>query len=357
MPNESISRESLINLDTSFLEVSKSVGDLCKQMSMANIKIPRLEPSTDVFDFLAEFEMATTTLSEDQKLALLAKAFPPGRYRAWYENDLLPRINATASWKIVRRHIIDRFSDTEDRDRHFMRLRELKFDQEDDKKLLDFVEDILFSYRKAFPDSTNAETMIKFVKATIPASLKTTLNLIPDYSNAVTIEAFKKAVKQYDMSRGGSAKLKAAKRSEALDMAPLMRAIASTILKEGENGAIVAALKSVEGTRRPSFSKENRGYSPRRTEHSNHGYSNRKPSPNYRDARPSSPRAQQQQDSYNQYQKANVCNPAQPNADESDVQNCMAFNSEEYFARFKKPPYPCPCGGWHWERHCIKHLN
>ena len=109
-----------------FQEVTKSaVNQLCAQLSMSNIVVPRFDAFTDVFDFMNEFETVTATLPEEFKLKVLVKAFPAGRQSAWYEAELKPLILAEEPWLTVKNKIISRYADSEDRDRHYSRLKSI----------------------------------------------------------------------------------------------------------------------------------------------------------------------------------------------------------------------------------------
>lgn len=355
-------RSNIEGLDMSiFQDVSRSVDQLCTQMSINNVIVPRFNPYTDVFDFLTEYEIATTALAEDQKLRLLVRSFPRGHHRSWYETELAPTIKQGTTWANVKDKIIQRFSDTEDRDRHFLKLRELSFDPESGHRLLDFVEDIIYSYQKAYPSSADQEACVKYVKAAIPISLKSTLSMISGYSDAVKTETLKKAVKQFDTSRSGIASQKTANQSNSAELTSLLKEMITSIKKESEvtRTAMVAAVKaSGEAGYRSNQVTDNRpsrnSYSPRRQDYRSSEQRMRSQSPNYRDARNQSP---------HRYNFNNQPGKEQSSKVESEGikqlnQVNEAFNSEMYFAKFQKPPSPCSdCGYWHWNRHCVKHLN
>lgn len=355
----SSARPSIGDNETSFFQdVTRSVDQLCVQMSLNNVSVPRFSSYNDVFDFLTEFETATTASSDDQKLVLLAKAFPPGRHRAWYETDLAPLIKGNAPWSVVKSKLIARFSDTEDRDRHFVRLRELNFNPESGQKLLDFVEDILYSYKKAYPKNSDAETCVRYTKASIPAPLKPSLGMIPGYKDAIDEESFKKAIKQFDASRSGLSDGKKSDRIGATELANILKDMMSGIRKENEvtRNAIVSALRSND---RPQQNDNRRGYSPRRRDYQSPSRDNRRPSTNYHENRPASPHGL----GYNNRNNDRP-DPKSETREAQDQQNKPiqtsehAFSTEKYFARFGKPPSACDqCNDWHWIRHCPLHLN
>lgn len=133
-----------------FQDVTKSVDSLRTTLSITGIKIPRYDSFNDVFEFLAEFDLITTGLDDKQKILMLAKAFPVTCHRAFYEAELAPLVNDPIPWSQVKRITIKRFADTDDQARHLLRLRELKFDLEADKSLLDFAEEAFYSYKRAY---------------------------------------------------------------------------------------------------------------------------------------------------------------------------------------------------------------
>lgn len=354
------SSANLGSIDMSFIQdVSRSVDQLCNQMSINNIVVPRFNPYTDVFDFLSEFEVATTALSEGQKLTLLAKSFPQGHHREWYETELAPLVKGGAPWASVKKKVIERFSDTEDRDRHFLKLRELKYNPDSGHRLLDFVENIAYSYKKAYPTSLDEEACIRYIKAAIPASLRSTLAMISGYSEATNLGMLKKAIKQYDSSRSNGSGPRMEGQTGNAELVSLLKEMISSIKREGEvtRTAMAAAIKTTnEGLYRSSQYGENRSarnsYSPRRQDYRG---SPRSQSPSNRDARGFSPRRQN-------YTNQAAKEPESKGTGEQSTKQIKsageAFNSEAYFAKFGKPPNPCnECGFWHWNRHCINHLN
>lgn len=356
------SSTNLGSFDMSFIQdVSRSVDQLCNQMSINNIVVPRFNPFTDVFDFLSEFEVATTALSEGQKLTLLAKSFPQGHHREWYETELVPLMKGDASWASVKKKVIERFSDTEDRDRHFLKLRELKYNPDSGHRLLDFVENIAYSYKKAYPAGIDEEACIRYIKAAIPASLRSTLSMISGYSEATNLGMLKKAIKQYDSSRVSGSGSRNESQAGNAELVSLLKEMISNIKREGEvtRTAMVAAIKATnDGGYRSNQYGENRparnSYSPRRQDYRG---SPRGQSPNIRDTRGQSPR---RHNYGNQVLKEPESKGTgeQPNKQVIPKPLGEAFNSEAYYAKFGKPPNQCnECGYWHWNRHCINHLN
>lgn len=376
-PEDNQQRDSLDHFDLTVNEMRKSVGQFCSQLSLLNTDIPRFTDSQDVFDFLADYETATLTLDNDKKLMFLAKAFPSGRYRSWYEATLQPLIKDNASWSDVKRQIIERFSDTEDRDRHFVRLRELRFNPEGDQKLLDFVEDMLHSYKKAFPECKSEENRIRIVKAAIPQSLKPTLSVVSGYQNATDVLTFKKAIKQFDVNRG-TGPHSSQSRANTLDLANFVKQIVESVEKKNE--ALIASLVAFKppdrDRSRDRFPRDDHRSSQRRDDSRSRW---RNPSPggsihqsldrsyqpaasrNHQPARPSSPHSDPP-DTSNQRSTGHpsttlTVKPAIGTTNSTVSRGDVAFDSETYFSRFGKPKTPCRCGSYHWSRHCLDHLN
>lgn len=354
-------RPSLGDIDqTMFQDMSRSVSQICNHMTLANVNVPRFNSFNDVFDFLAEFEAVTSTNSDDQKVILLTKAFPPGRHRSWFETELLPLIDGQKPWKDVKDKIIQRFSETEDKDRHFLRLRELKYNPNGDQRLLDFVEDLLYSYKKAFPHETSIESKLRYIKAAVPSELKPSLSVIPEYRDAKSEEDLKKGVKQYDVTRGGVSNQKANNQIGISELATVLKDMMNGIKSEGEatRKTIVAAL-NVE---RPNYRREDQYQrdtrSPGRQGYHSPNHSSRNFSPNYRHNRQVSPRRYYDNQNNTKTESKSVNQEKDKDHSLSPRPNEDAFSSEHYFSRFGKPPTPCgDCGYWHWNRHCIKHLN
>lgn len=377
-----------------FQEVSRSVDQWCSQMSIANITVPKFNSCTDVFDFITEYEDATTTLNDEQKAKLLNKSFPPGCHRSWYENELKPLINESKPWKDIKTRIIARFSVHEDRDRHFSRLRELKYDPNGHKMLQDFIDDIVYSYKGAYPGKLDSESCIKYIKSALPPSLQATLSVNPDYCSAKDIDTLKKAAKHYDLSKSlDSTGIK--DRQTANEVVSMMKNLMSTFTQQMEsahksyvnalkdsganNSAVLGAFQSnyQQGTSKDH--RDNRGYSPGRI--------------NYQQRRSPSPSYQPRQNQY-QYRQSRSPSPGysgrspisrsynrrynndtryDPRVEQSrEIERSTtkgegarapfkeAFNSSSYYEKFGIPPAPCTeCNEnmWHWSRHCYKNLN
>ena len=236
--------------DTTILQdVSKSVDQLCSQLTLSNIMVPKFSSSKDVFDFIIEYEAATATVSDDQKGILLSKSFPPGHQRAWFETELAPLIKSRSPWLEQKMKIINRFSETAEKERHFIRLREMKFNPEGEQKLLDFIEDIIFSYNKAYPNSPDVASQVQFVKASIPGELRSTLTMIAGYREAKTLDDLKKAIRQFDYSKSSTSSSKCPERLNVSELTSMLKEVMLDIKKQGENTqkAIIAALDTNRG--------------------------------------------------------------------------------------------------------------
>lgn len=89
---------------------------------------------------------------------------------------------------------------TEDKNCHFERLRKLKYDIDKNQKLIDFFEDINYSYGKACALILDKEAKIRTIKAALPEELGPSLVLLPDDQEAKTYEELEKAIRSFDMS-------------------------------------------------------------------------------------------------------------------------------------------------------------
>lgn len=237
---------------TMFQEVTRSAVDqLCAQLSMSNIVVPRIDSFTDVFDFINEFETVTATLPEEYKLKILVKAFPTGRLSAWYEAEIKPLIHEPSSWKTVKNKIINRYADSEDRDRHYHRLKNINFDPSGSRKLFDFIEDIGYSFSKAFP-SEQEDSKIRYVKAHLPSQVKSALIGIPECSQSSSFEEFMKGIRKYDSMRNVSSETSTTK-VQHNELVTIFKDLLKDIKGEGQK--IVAALKE-----RPRSQSPNKSY-------------------------------------------------------------------------------------------------
>lgn len=192
MAEESGSRSGFSFADTS--AISESLNRLCNH-SVTSIAVPRFDSYSDAYD---QFERVTSSLTDDQKLLVLPKAFPVDCHRSWYGTELAPLIKANKTW--VKSKITERFSATGLEDKHFSRLKELKFDPESDQSLLSYVEDILYSYRRAYPNEQDISAL-KYIRLSLPPSLRAKLNLYADFKNAQDINTLKAAIKDYDLAQ------------------------------------------------------------------------------------------------------------------------------------------------------------
>lgn len=365
MTNPSFSFEAL-----SLSDLTQSVDRFVNHISINNVTIPRFNEYSDVFDFITEFELATATLTEEQKMALLVKAFPPGHNRAWFETDLKPLIEAKKPWKDARTKIIGRFSETADSDRHLRRLRELKYEPKEGTRLLDFVEDMLYSHRKAFPDEKNEMVAIRYVKASLPATLNNRLSMITGYKDAKTAEQLKTAVRHFDLSRDDQDKPKSNDHIGPKDLANILQQVLQGIREENTatRDSIVAAIRTnrhdTPSTTHGSDRRYERSVSPRRYGNDRQ-YDNRRSSPYPGDRRSHSPHPNDRRSSPPRYQDRRSPSPhhkkkQEQKADEKGgtQDQSEAFNTEAYYARFKKPERPCKtCQGPHWDKHCPFNLK
>lgn len=386
---------------TSAQEMTKCLGQLCNQLSLSSIKVSRFDTFQDVFEFLNDFEVNTIGLDDEQKLILLNKVFPPGCNRSWFETDLMPKSMST--WTAVREAIVKRFSDSEEKDRHFARIRELKYDPEGSKKLLSFIEDLMYSLTRAFGTLDKA-LVVKYVKALIPADTWSLLNTHSKFHDATDVNDIKQAAKQYDLTRG-SAQRSNPSREATKELATMIQEAVKTIQKDNDatRKVVVAAFRTqsdsqtrgheqdnyrpgspYQGRRnqeyRPASSNERRPISP-----FNDRY-NRVTSPARDSSRYDRSRSPQRfrRDGSNDRVRSPIDRdlqgpslsdrnenrsvgtvadrPPTPGASRergaSDEEGAEALNSKMYFARFKKPPNPCnQCHAWHWRDHCPFRLN
>lgn len=230
------------NNESTFQEMSRSMDALCNRVSMFGIDPPKYEDINDVFDFIGTYERITSGLTDEAKVHLIQKSFPPGRYKAWFETELLPLVERSVPWSNIKAKIIDRFSNVEDRDRHFRRLHQLKYDPSIHRKVLDYVEDVIYSYKKAHTSESDEEACVRFVKTSLPNEIVSALNLIQEFRSAKDINGLKSAVKQYDNSISVIHN-KTGDKAELNEMISIFKDLLKQTKKERE--AVVAALQAM----------------------------------------------------------------------------------------------------------------
>lgn len=409
------------NNSSNSLDVTKSLDQLCAQLSINHIAVPRVDAYKDIFEFVNEFETVSATLSDEQQLKLLIKAFPPGRLRTWYDNELKPLIDANSTWLTVKAKIIDRYSDAEDRDRHFAKLQGMRYKENSNEKLFDFVEELLFVFVRAFT-KVDDDTKIRYVKSVIPANISHVLNQNNDFVSPRSLNEFLKAIRRYDKSRAnGSMSSSEADKVKTSELITLIKELVKQ--ETSKNNKIVAAVQpnsrgnSYErnSDRRPNSPRwtqsdgsrgrelqtfrGNRGYSP------SNGYQQRYVSPrrdivdgdsrygqrndyryqsrendydrsrrgNYEANRPTrsgspypnrgrtspSPNWRNRNPNYLQNNRE-ADSQLQGSRDQSGASSSQtsAFSDTHYYSKHGKPPSPCTnCQSMHWIRHCPDNLN
>lgn len=340
------------------------------QASFAQVSVPKFNSCANVYDFLTEYEDATVGMTDAQRALLLNRAFPPGCHRTWYDNKLKPLIKASSPWKIIKDKILERFSMQDNRDRHLAKLRELKFNPEENRMLLDFVDDMIYSYERAYPADTDKESCIRWIKTALPQNVQAALSVNPDYQCNTDMDKLMRAVKQYDMSQsvnGG----KQSDRQLTAEMASMVKDLVSTVRKELEsckkdneatrksNQAVVAAFQTGQSSRSYGDNWRDRQRSPQRVRYEGRRSpspvaARRSPSPMKQGGTPNT--------NWRQEQKPGVPKEYAVARPEPGPVNKLdkAFSAKSYFDKFGVPPTPCSeCNEdlWHWARHCHKRLN
>lgn len=402
-------------------DVSKSIDQLVGQLTFGNISVPRLDRYKDVFEFINEFETVTATLSNEQQLRILIKAFPPGRLRAWYDREIKSHVANNSPWATVKAKIISYYSDKEDQDRYFSRLHSMKFDPEGHEKLFVFVEDLLYVFGKAFNQVDSNDVKIRYVKSVLPPSVSQSLSQNSNFANPTDMTQFLKAIRQYDTSRAHETIGQSD--NKHVNTAELVKIIKDLVKQESEKSTkiIAAMLPNARGAS-PNRNFDSRAESPRRTrfdeprqrdlessftnqgQNRPSGYDRRSPSPGRRNVngnqsynwpnyhhptgrynriddprgsyqgnrygRPSSPyvndRARSQSpgganipaQSGQQARNNQGYNHLANDHYSNPTQQPSAFSDETYYGMFGVPPRACGnCGAMHWDRHCLLNLK
>lgn len=347
---------------------SQNMSQWFGHVSLAKINVPRYDSCPNVHDFITAYEDATTTLLDDQKSALLIKAFPPDCQRTWFENELKPMIEASKPWADLKEKIVDRFASQASGERHLTKLVELKFDPNGTRTLMDFIDDMVYSHKRAFPDATDEKSCVRFIKSALPVGVKASLATNPNYEEADSVEKLRKAAKIYDLANVAGKTGHDRKASDEMtkvlqDLVLTVRKEFDSVKKENEEikkdneatrKAVVAAFQSKRENDYADRYRDRRFRSPQRS-----GFDNRRsPSPNFSRRSPS-PRPREHQQQYSSRPKNDLEGRTPPYQDPNG-RSMVTFNSRSYHAKFGVPPTPCPeCdeNAWHWTRHCYKNLK
>lgn len=214
---------------------------------------------------------------------------------------------------------------------------------------------MLFSYRKVFPDTSDDEAPVRYIKAALPQSLKAQLYLNNEFRDAKNEKELRHAASLYDKMRTVD-KSTNSNRINDKDLVILFKEVLTGIRQDNENSckAIVAAIherdKSSKIVEQRTDNNE-RGRSPARFVRQD--TSQRTRSPHFYRRSPSPRRVIHQAKEENRIAEA-----GQANTRKETPGNEQAFNTEEYYAKFGRPLRTCThCAYWHWDRHCPKNLN
>lgn len=336
-------------------DLSKTLDQIFGQLSLANIVVPKIDTYKNVFEFINEFESDTAMLPDDQKCRLLAKAFPAGRYMAWYEKEIKPIITSS-SWKTVKNKIIERYSDTEDRDRHLRRLDSMKFNQDGTLKLFDFVEELSFSFSKAFPNEDD-NTKIRYIKNKLPSAILPTLSTISQYSTASRMEDFLKGIRQYDILKAGCQTTddSSGEKLKVNELVTVLKDLVNGIKQQAPTNVVSAVVprgsSPVDSRRREMIGQRDsrRDNSPGRVNYRN--YHDRSPSPFGRrfeqrspsPARPSVSSTYRNQYNNEHYNNQNISKYPNPNHNpqnyqQNQIQPANNYQSKTYLRGRSPPP-------------------
>jgi len=372
----------------SFSELNVSQA-ICDQLMMNTVTVPRIDQFKDIYLFIGEFELAVANLSDESVMKLAVKAFPSGRYSNWFKANKKKLTEAGRfNWPELKRELIARYAETESKDRHIKRLQTMKFQENGNMKLFDYVEDMIFSLTKGFPKMSDDESKISYVKANLPQGVQTVLTSSNDYNEPSNLESFMKAIRLYDKIRSTSSDSQELKPSLAVSLAQMMERVMKEIkdirteIKQ-DKSAKVAAIQHSKG---PPFRAPRddaalgRDRSPYRNFRRESGDRvARSPSPGHQkrywdqQGSPRGPRGSHQptaqevatrEDDKKSFVEPKVSAPSsQPTNSYNDPSRRQqsfpeAFDSQKYYQKFGYPDYPCRnCGAGHWMRHCVDHLN
>lgn len=355
--------------NNSFLQASQSVDRLFNNLSINSTVVPVIDQYADVGEFIAAYEAATVFLTEDQKVRLLTRAFPPGNYRIWYKDNIdKPTIS---SWIVAKRLIISRYGIEDAKDVHFNRIQNMKFDPRNKEKLYDYVEELAHSLSQAL-GRCDEETKIRYIKSNLPAEVRLILSHYVDYeSNDFT--TFLKAIRKYDVIKATEHE-KLASMSSTEVKTKLDKLIEEVAELKNSNASIMAVYKTRsrspyrnnnpnEQYRCPSRSPNRppgmyvRSYNQNdggRANYQNPSRQSNEPGYGYRGNRSTSRSPMRRNDEFGA-QRIHSSNFDTKSMQKDHNPVPFSFDMEEYYRKYRMPPYPCrKCEGknlFHWENH------
>lgn len=378
-----------------FQDVTKSVDQLCTQLSVAHVIVPKFNSDIDVYDFISEYELATISLPDEQKKSLLPKAFAHAKSRAWFENDLKPNL-PIINWQGVKNKIISRFARLEDCDRHLSKVNNLKYHPEQGHKLLDFIDELHNSFEKAYISINHKPDFVRQFKCSLPTNVTAKLNLIPGFESATNKEELQSVAKKYDMSFTNEENSNQVNKAGLTQITTALEKMMSNLQQEIKNNRQEFMALAYQGSQnRASYNQQSnqesygdrhqydRNRSPDRRSFHNYDYNNKRYNYNYQSRSPRSfspvhrnHMSPENQGRYNSLPKSprsyspvnrnsmeperqlRPRSPSYPAGQMNPQEEDIAFDNSAYFAKFGKPPTPCSnCKVWHWSRHCPVHLN
>lgn len=374
------------SIDTTLIEsVSQYLGKFGDSFTLVNASVPQFDPEEDVFDFISEFERTTASFNDDQKAKLFLKAFPKKRCLPWFKANVKPAIEKGNDWLKIKPLLISRFSDSGLKERHLRKLKEMSFDLESGQRLLEFIEQYVYSYKKVFKEAEDRD-VIDIIKASLPKTVIISLNLIPGFTGIDNLDSLYQAAKQFDVQCSSPNPLN---KSQA-ELNKLIVELKELVSRSKERKKTDTKAFAIQATGSPSSSRGSspsmspkvRSRSPvRRTDWQRN---NASPSPAPSESRYPIPSHSQARSFYNPYgnfypmpvpmpyqfpfQTPNLMqngyqapmrppSPAKPVEDVNKKQEptgvIRAFEDDSYFAHCGRPTRPCSlCNLMHWDKHC-----
>lgn len=321
-------------LTNSLDEILSKFSKTISTVPLINIRPPTFsgEKSQDIVEWFDEFEQVTLSVSEEQRKGLLKCAFTKSA-RAWYKDDLEPKINEM-DWPEIRKVILKRYKPNE-KEFHIRQLKKLKYSDQGDQDLPSFVDQRVHLARIAYPNMSDNE-IIRDTVVSLPESVASYLKLMKNTDELESLEEFKSLVSRFE----SDIKLtNSEKQPQQFNLAAFQALIEQQIEKQIEardkanKTEAIAAIKQQQATNSVHTCQCGAQIQCHMIPHNNNIQTN------YRDNyRPRRPRYQ----NYNQrpYQQGEESRPQRrqqnPNGN-----------------RDGPPPNPCwNCGGNHWNGDC-----
>lgn len=183
-------------ISDSLTQVTSQLASATLSSAMLHITPPQFAgtPRENIHEWVEKWEQLTNSFPDDQKTALLNKAFL-NPARAWFKGSLKPKL--PLPWRDIKKLILEQFSGESQEDRSFKKLMELTYDQQKYGTLSLYLDDYAYTYKKAYPRADEPETVRAIVRNLTP-TVRHKLNQMTDLKEVSCVETLRKLTRRYD---------------------------------------------------------------------------------------------------------------------------------------------------------------